>query len=119
MRVRPLNERAARHWRPRPEVRRDGSAPVSAPCPLPGPDCIAPGEQQGEPDRGQDISRDSEGVTLKSFLGLPLALVAVGLVVIVGSAGLLSCGGRRHRRSLALVDFTLLDQRHSTEELRN
>ena len=55
-------------------------------------DRIDPGEKQGKADRGQDIGSNGEGVTLKTLLGLPFAFVAVGLVMVVGSTGLVRRG---------------------------
>jgi len=86
---------------------------------VPAPDRINAGEQQCKTDRGQYIGSDREGVALETFLGLPLVLVTMGLVLIVGGQGMVMRCRRRPGCSFAFVDFALLDQRHGTEELRN
>src|SRR3982074_3127275 len=86
--------------------------------PRPAPDRIDPGEQQRETDRGQDIGRDREGVALKPIFGLPFAIIATGIIMMMGGASVLMCSRRSLDRSLAFVNFALLDQRHRSEELR-
>ena len=65
------------------------------------------------------VHRDREGVALKPIFGLPFAIMATGLIVIVGGASLLMRSRRSLGCSLAFVNFTLLDQRDRPEELRD
>ncbi len=76
---------------------------------------IDPGEQQRETDRSQDIGRDREGIALKPIFGLPFAVIATGIIVMMGGASVLMCSRRSPGRSLAFVNFATVPRNCATE----